>query len=105
MTVSYTHLDVYKRQGDIKALIHEQKQMQKHTTAELVLLRGDVGELRGELNNQITRVSDVEESMSNKIAEVEKSVLSVEEAMPTKISAVENSMANISCLLYTSRCV
>ena len=50
--------------------------MQEHTTAELGLLRGDVGELRGELNNQITRISDVEESMSNKIAEVEKSVLS-----------------------------
>ena len=55
--------------GDIKALIHEQKKMQEHTTAELGLLRGDVGELRGEVNNQITRISDVEESMSNKIAE------------------------------------
>ena len=33
--------------------------------------RGDVGELRGELNNQITRIPDVEESMTNKIAEVE----------------------------------
>ena len=47
LPVSYTHLDVYKRQ---------------------------------ELNNQITRISDIEEYMSNKIAEVEKSVLSVDEA-------------------------
>ena len=52
---------------------------------ELGLLRDDVGELRGELNNQITRISDVEESMSNKIVEVEKSVTSVENAMATKI--------------------
>ena len=63
--------------GDIKALIHEQKQMQEHTTAELGFLRGDVGELPGELNNQIIRISDVKESMS------------------TKIYAVENSMAKI----------
>ena len=81
------------------------------------LLRGDVGELWGELNNQNTRITDVEESMSNKIAEVEKSVFSVEEAMSTKIYAVKNTLANIReqikseveqftyCLLYTSRCV
>ena len=62
--------------------------MQEHSTAEL-------GILRGELNNQITRISDVEESMPNKTAKVEKSVLTVEEVMLTKISAVENSMANI----------
>ena len=43
--------------GDIKTLIQEQKQMQEHYTAELGLLRGDVGELRGELNNQITRIN------------------------------------------------
>ena len=34
--------------------------MQEHTTAELGLLHGDVGELWGELNNRITRISDVE---------------------------------------------
>ena len=34
--------------------------MQEHTTAELGRLHGDVGELRGELNNQITRISDVD---------------------------------------------
>ena len=76
------------------SLIHEQKQMEEHTTAELGLLRGDVGELRGELNNQITRISDVEESMSNKIAKVEKSILTVEESMSTKISVIEESVSN-----------
>ena len=124
-------LETEERQKDKTEALFEtmQKQLQEHTTAELGLLRGDVGELRGELNNQITRISDVEESMSNKIAKVEKSVLTVEEVMSTKISAVENSMANIReqikieveqcmkiqpkqiseqtvpCLLYTSRCV
>ena len=104
-------------------LIQEQKQIQEHTTAEF-------GLLRGELNNQITRISVVEEFKSNKIAEVEKSVTSMEKGMPTKI---EDSIANIkdqimsevkqfmktqlkqiseqtvpmikTCLLYTSRCV
>ena len=66
--------------------------MQEHTTVELGLLRGDVGELRGELNNQVTRISDFEESMSNKIVEVEKSVLSVEKAKSTK---TEDSITNI----------
>ena len=47
------------------------------------LLGGDVGELRGKLTNQITRIYDVEESMSKKIAEEDKSVLSVKEAMST----------------------
>ena len=47
--------------------------MQEHTVAEL-------GLLRGELNSQITRISDVEESMSNKITEIEKSITSVEKA-------------------------
>ena len=57
---------------DIKALIQEQKQMQEHSTAEL-------GLLRGELNKQVTKTSEVQESMTLKIAEVEKSVSSVEE--------------------------
>ena len=65
-----------------------QKQLQEHSTAEL-------GILRGELNKQVTKISEVQESMTLKIAEVEKSVLTVEEVMSTKISAVENSMANI----------
>ena len=36
--------------GDIKALIQEQKQMQEHSTAELGLLYGDLGELQDKLN-------------------------------------------------------
>ena len=68
-----------KQEADeIKALIQEQKQMQEHTTAELGFLRGDVGELRDELNKQVTKISEVQESMTLKIAEVEKSVSSVE---------------------------
>ena len=39
-----------------------------------------------------TKISVVEESMSNEIAEVEKCVLSVEEALSTKI---EDSITNI----------
>ena len=69
---------------DLKALIQKQKQMQKHTAAEL-------GLLRGELNKQVTRISEVQESVTLK---VEKSVSSVEESMSTKISAVEESMSN-----------
>ena len=62
--------------GDIKALIQEQK-MQENTTAELDLLRG-------ELNNEITRISEVEEN----------------------VATIKDSTANIrDCLLYTSRCV
>ena len=68
--------------------------------------RQELGLLRGELNKQVTKISEVQESMILKIAEVEKSVSSVEESMSTKISdieetmsnkisAVENSMANI----------
>ena len=44
---------------------------------------------------QVTKISEVQESMTLKIAKVEKSVLTVEEVISTKISAVENSMANI----------
>ena len=79
---------MYKRQDDIKALIQEQKQTQEQTAAEL-------GLLRGELNKQVTKISEVQESMTLKIAEIEKSVSIVEEWISTKISAVENSMANI----------
>ena len=50
ISVSYTHLDVYKRQ-------------QEHSTTEL-------GILRGELNKQVTKISEVQESMILKIAEV-----------------------------------
>ena len=63
--------------GDIKAFLQEQKHMQEHTTAEL-------GLLRGELNNQVTEISDVEESISNKIGKIDKSVSSVEELSPQK---------------------
>ena len=48
---------------NIEALIQKQEQMQEHTTAEL-------GLFWGELTNQITRISDVEEFMSNKISKV-----------------------------------
>ena len=51
-----------------------------------------MSELQGELNNQSTRISKVKESMSNKLAEVEKPVSSVEKAMSTKI---EDSITNI----------
>ena len=98
----------------------------RHSTAEL-------GLLRGELNKQVTKISEVQESMTLKIAEVEKSVSSVEESMSTKISVIEETMSNkisaveismanireqfmkvqqkqtfeqtVPCLLYTSRCV
>ena len=41
--------------------------MQEYITAEL-------GLLRGELNKQVTKISVVQESMTLKIAEVEKSI-------------------------------
>ena len=89
-------LETEERQKDKSEALFEtmQKHLQEHSTAELGLLHSDVGELRGELNNQITRISDVEQSMSNKIDEVEKSVLTVEETMSTKVSAVEDSITN-----------
>ena len=55
---------------DTKVLIQAWKQMQEHTAGELSLLRG-------ELNNQITRISDIEESMSNKISDVEETVATI----------------------------
>ena len=61
-----------------------QKQLQEHRAAEL-------GILRGELNKQVTKISQVQESMTLKIAEVEKSVSSVEESMSNKIAEVEVS--------------
>ena len=60
--------DVYKRQ--------------EHTTAELGLLQGDLGELYGDHNGHKVRLSKVENSVSI-----------IEEAMSTKISAVEESDA------------
>ena len=48
-----------------KAVIQEQKQMQEHSTAEL-------GLLRDELNKQVTKISEGQESTTLKIAEVEK---------------------------------
>ena len=42
-----------------------QKQMQEHTTAELGLLRGDLSELHGNLNNQEIRLSTEEKPVSN----------------------------------------
>ena len=47
-------------------------QIQEHSTAEYGLLRGDLDELRGELNNLITRIYLVEESVSTKISVVEE---------------------------------
>ena len=58
----------------IKELIPDQKQPQEQSAAELCLLRG-------ELNKQVTRISEVQESMTLKIVEVEKSGSSVEDTM------------------------
>ena len=76
--------------------------------------RQELGLLRGELNKQVTKISEVQESMTLKIAEVEKSVLTVEEIMSTKISAVEDSITSIKkqiqieveqCMKIQPRCV
>ena len=48
--------------------------MQEQTPAEL-------GLLRDELNDQTTRPSDVEESMSNKISEVEEVVATIKKSI------------------------
>ena len=52
---------------------------EKEKTASLILtLKGpaaELGLLRGELNKQVTRILEVQESVTLKIAEVEKSVL------------------------------
>ena len=61
--------------------------MQENSTAEL-------GLLRGELKKQVTKISEVQESMTLKVAEVVKSVSSVEESMSTKISVIEESVSN-----------
>ena len=74
--------------GDIKVLVKEQKQMQERTTAELGLLPGGLGELWGDLQNQITRMSDTEESMPTKVS-------IVEESMSNKISEVEENLSLI----------
>ena len=50
-----------------------------------------MGQLRDDLN-EITMILDVEEYMSSKIGEVEKSLTSVGKAMST---IIENSIANI----------
>ena len=62
-------LETEERQKDKMEALFEamQKQLQEHSTAEL-------GILRGELNKQVTKISEVQESMTLKIAEVEKSV-------------------------------
>ena len=75
----------------IKELIQEEKQAQEQTAAEF-------GLLRGELNRQVTKITEVQESMTLKIAEVEKSVLIVEESMSTKISDIEETMLNLSLI-------
>ena len=49
---------------DIKALIQEQKQIPRQSWAYY----------KGDLNNQIIRISDVEELMSTKISVVEESM-------------------------------
>ena len=92
----HNNIETEERQKDKTEALFEamQKQLQEHSTAEL-------GILRGELNKQVTKISEVQKSMTLKIAEVEKSVSRVEEAMSTKISAVENSVANIRAVSYT----
>ena len=54
--------------------------------------------LRGDLNKQVTKISEVQELITLKIAEVEKSVLSVEESMSNKIAEVEKYVLNLSLI-------
>ena len=60
-----------------------QKPTQEYTTSVFGLLRGDLGELRGDLNGQDLRLP------------IEKSVSNVEQTMSTKKSVVEDTTANI----------
>ena len=71
-----------------------QKQLQEHSTAELCILRC-------ELNKQVTKISEVLESITLKIAEVEKSVSSDEESMSNKIAEVEKSVMSVENAMST----
>ena len=57
--------------------------MKEHT-----VLYVELGLLRGELTNQITAISEVEESMSTKISVIEESILN-------KIYKLEETVATI----------
>ena len=76
----------YNQEADKTEALFEamQKQLQEHTTAELGLLHGDLGELCCDLNGQEVRLSTVKKSVSN-----------IEQTMSEKISAVEDSIATI----------
>ena len=54
---------LYTSAGDITALVQVQKQMHEHAAAELSLWRH-------ELNNQVTRMLEVQESLPLKITEL-----------------------------------
>ena len=51
------------------------------------------GATRGDLNKQLTRISEIQKSVTLKIVEAEISVSSVEEAMSNEISDVEDYVA------------
>ena len=96
ISVSYTHLDVYKRQ------------VQESMTLKIAEVEKSVLTVEESMS---TKISVIEETMSNKICAVEDTMANIKEQIINKVEQFmkiqwkQISEQTVPCLLYTSRCV